>query len=417
VGKIVGKNGTWDADVTPGNPDEISITFTPKAGTCKNIRLAQTAQLKAFDATPAEVPGPPEDWWTTPYPFGHTRTHRVRDAAGRFVWIDHQPCEGDPFYNGDDRPHDGTSRGDATTTPPTGTTMTDAPSVSYENKIANVKQIVATFETCAICVDTGEILGCISWSSTSTPTDKGTIRVEPPDKEVDCSDSFKKAMKKFVETHTKTDAGGTLRWWCPETGGSIKGPTGSTTDPFGGAVPPGFKTAWLATEPRPLRIDRERTGGGRRLKTVDEAIGLAAEEPQRAAVKFTWAGEQIKTVAGLVLTAYADISGEDVAPHVGDDPRFANDFSRLEAYVVSADVVLELVSQLGSVSRLLRNRDAPAIVTIISGLGSARAASLTGTLTPSQVSALAERVASHPATDEGALQALSYLALNMGPPC
>jgi hypothetical protein len=253
----------------------------------------------------------------------------------------------------------------------------------------------------------------MSWRSTATPTDPGTITVEPPDKET-ANETFKKAFEKFVKNHTKKDENGILRWWCPEVDGTIKGPTGSTSDPFGLPVPEGFSKKWLAAAPKPLKLEGFFVGGGRRIEDPVAAIAAALQDAESAVVKFTWSGEQDKPVPGVALTALEDLTPEDIAPHVEQDQRLTNDLQALVAQPVTVELLRAVLVELRELAELLARPDGPVSVSVIAGVRSDAAASFTGTLEPLQIRALMQRLALHPDADQPTLEALHYLAINMG---
>jgi hypothetical protein len=417
VPQISGANGNWDYTIGSGNPEQIDITFTPKnTVVCKRIYLLQTAKKIAYDAVVGgnEVPGPPEDWWTNGYPYGHAKPDRVTDPDGHVVYIDHTKCEADPYYNGDDDPND-KPRSAGSGPDGTGTTMTDGPGTPFDNKVAKVKRIVTIFETCAICADDGQILGCISWSSEATRGGSdGKISVTPPDKETTVSETFKKALKKFCENHTKKGTDGKLHWWCPEKAPGVKGPKGDTADPFGPEVPDGFKKRWLAVETTtPLKLDRASVGGGLRLADTASVFALSMSDVTRSAIKFTWAAEQEKPIGSVIFSAL-DLTEADVAPYVENSSQFANDFIVINHCHTTPEFISDLLHHLAEASDLLKQQDGPTVVTILAALRSERAASFSGTLDRIQVSAIMERAALHSGVEGSTLKVIQYIALNMG---
>ena len=87
---------------------------------------------------------------------------------------------------------------------------------------------------------------------------------------------------------------------------------------------------WLdARKARKMRLERDKVGGGARIPAAKEAIKRAMDSPQRAFVQFSWAGDQTKSVPGVLLTAFEDLAVEHVAPFVTTEPRFANDFDAI----------------------------------------------------------------------------------------
>ena len=167
----------------------------------------------------------------------------------------------------------------------------------------NIKKIVYSFETCAICADTGEILGCVTWKTELSQGEGGKISVD--NNEGKPSNTFKKAFKKFIKTHTKKKKG-VLHWFCPETGKKkpsgkkVKGPKGTTSDPFGGAVPSGLKSNWVdaVKKGEQTKLDENKANTTNK-KPLRQIINDNWDDIERAGLKFTWAGEQIKTVASV----------------------------------------------------------------------------------------------------------------------
>ena len=425
---INGKKGDWELDVTarsPG-PDTIKITFTPKkdAKGCKDIRLSQVYKYEAFDAAGKKLTGKIEDMLQDPNknPFGHDKDDRAIDKNGDAYAIDHRRCEADPFYNGDDKPHDAKSNGDATVPKPT--EMSDTPGMPFPagfNRLfkANIKKVAVSFETCAICVDSGEILGCITLKNEITATDGGKIAVG--NKEGNPSDVFKKALKEFVKNHTKKK-GGILRWYCPETGQAIpgtvppkkvKGPSGSTSDPFGNPVPDGFKKQWVAKMKlgQKIQLDSDKAGTGKKVSR-EKAFRNSLRDPQRSAVKFTWSGIQVKTVVSIVLTPFHALSEDELASFSSLEPEFSNDFDALQVQYVSEDFFSSFLNVLQDFGPALSTDEGFATVTLMSDLGTRRASAFTGKLQGEDILSLIPSVSQHPDVDDETLDFLTYICLN-----
>lgn len=421
TGTVKGTNGKWDWTIKPGNRDKITITFTPdKKVKCSNIRLAQIVTNIAYDANGKEVPGPPKDWWKDPkdYPYGHNEKDFVTDEEKHVVYLDHVACEGDPYYNGDDKGRDDPSRGDATTTPPKGTTLSDNPSAPLSNKNPKITRIVYIFETCAICADTGEVLGCFVWTMEGTAKSPGKITVNSKDKDQGCSKTFTQALDKFLTNHIKKGDDGKPHWYCPETSPTVKGPTGVVKNPFGGEVPPGFIDKWQKPEggavKKNVQMEGSKVGGGLRVKSLESVLAACLGNLEAAAVKFTWSGDQIKTRPSVVLSPLTDLEAQDIAPFIEADDRFSNDFVALYTVPVTKALMRDLIARLAEFSDPLVNSTGPVTVTLMANLRTKRAAALTVMLETPDMGRLMVEVAAHTDVDEEILETLHYLALNMG---
>jgi len=424
---IKGKHGDWSFKHTPGNPDEITITFKPKhkAGGCKNIRLSQTATVVAYDKAGKVVTSKLDEMYADPddNPFKHRKDDEITGKDGHQVAIDHLACEGDPYYNGDDKKHDTPSQGDASKKPTDPTTLTDGPGLSLANKKPNIKKIVATFETCAICVETGEILGCVSWQSVATSTDSGDINMKS-DKEGKGSADFKKAFKKFIKNHSKVKLGEAKpRWHCPDTSATIRGPGGKFSDPWGQPISDGFRIKWMdertLTPHKPeksnmrFRFERDKVGGGQFIG-MGEAIKRALESPGGSAVKFSWSGDQIKSVPSIIFTGKADITQDQLAPFVQNESRFTNDFTNVLVYPMSLGHAHVMAKVLTEFEHALANSGGLTTVTLVVGLMGDDPAGAIGQLDRNSIGNLATVMAGLDGTDDELLGAFHYLGINMG---
>ena len=78
--------------------------------------MSQTVREDAFDAAGKLVTSNEKNMYQNPNDFsrGWQKPDEVKDKDGAPVVIDHLRCEADPYYNGDDKPHDSPSKGDAT---------------------------------------------------------------------------------------------------------------------------------------------------------------------------------------------------------------------------------------------------------------------------------------------------------------
>ena len=420
---IKGSKGTWTVNKDKdhlGTKDRIRITFTPnkEENGCKDIRLSQSVKIVGYNAEGGVVAKTFKGVYKREF-FAHMEDDRATDDGGDVV-IDHVACEADPFYNGDDSKHDATSKGDATSEPPKGTSMSDTPGGNSFNVFkAGITKVVYTFETCAICVATGEILGCIIWTMERTAGDNGDITL-PTSEEDKVSDGFKKAMKKFVEKHSKEKAG-KLQWHCPDVTGSVEGPNGGS-DAFGGEIPGGFLKKWgkeseKENKTKQMKPDREQSGAGRKYEERNKAIRDAHRHPERTLVKLTWAGEQIKTILSCAFTAYEALTVEDISPLIPKEAHFANDYAGINIAEASPEWMQNLLLELA-----LRSEHCEAIeqqdslVNIMTGLGTEEAAYFSFSIKPAVVTEWMQAIAPHVDTDEALLEAVQYAARNLGRP-
>lgn len=410
--QINGTNGTWTYSVTSADPDEVKIEFKPKAGTCKDIRLAQIAKKVGHAEDGTEVDGPPE-LWINPFGGEHTKKDRVKDDSGHVAWIDHLACEGDPFMNGDDIPHERASRGDATAKPPTSTEFTDGPSLPADSMAKSVVKVVTDFETCAICAESGEILGCITWSSTATkkPAKKGTITVNPANAETPCSRTFRGALRTFVANHLKKDSDDKLHWWCPEADDKVKGPTGETGKPFGKEPPQGFVKKWFSIAPWPLSVsDVSSIGRAREIQSANEAIARARLNLAECCVKFTWAGPQDKVVSSLLFTDADDLDATELGPYLHQGSPFQNDLISLFVFTVTTEFLDVLVAELES---LRGDLGGWTLVSLLTGLHSEERAFFTWTLNGETVRRIIANLSELPRLGPMEQSGLSFIKLNM----
>lgn len=419
--RIDGANGTWECEIDHGaRPESIKIRFTPKGSVrCTNIRLVQQVKAFGLDKDGKRIAKANGELYKNPAdnPFGWEEPDSVPNPGGIPVYVDHSKCEGDPYYNGDD-PQDASSRGDGTTRPPKPTEMSDGPSVDFDNKKAEIVEIHKNFETCAICAETGEILGCIWWSSISTRRNPGQIAVHTGSHDEPASGTMKKALKKFIQRHVRRGADGKLHWFCPETGTER------------GLVPGGFDKALLAV--RGARLARGAEPGGELVRSNERLIAItrpgagegrtgaqrevierALRQPQRAAIKFTWSGEQEKTIPGVIFSAFSELTPGQIAPFVSDDSRFANDFVAIRVVPVEPDPMKKLLTEARTAVARAHPDRGPVTVSVIAGLGTASPIGWTGTLEEREVRNFVARARRRVAAPE-AIDALNYVALNMG---
>lgn len=316
---IAGGQGTWNITITanrPGGPDSISIRFTPtvNAAGCRHIRLIQYYVARGYDAGGNVLAGTDEDMYPPPAvnpfpqgtgdevilqnPDGSSQMENGHVIKGR---VDHDSCEGDPYYNGDDVGQDVASNGDASTG--ASTTMSDTPSEGFGRIPAAIVRDVTSFETCAVCQDTGACLGCIHWTSTATraPADQGQIAVSPA--EFACSPGMTAAIRQFCRRHTARDTDGTAHWYCPDDG-SLK-PT---------AIPGGAYRKYLfngipevaiayraaASVPGFASMNVQPMGGTTEV-SLAAALADLKQVPQSGMIALAWLGEQKKTIVSVAF--------------------------------------------------------------------------------------------------------------------
>jgi hypothetical protein len=425
--RIDGTYGSWTAETNHTvEPEKIAIKFTPKRGTCKDVRLVQHVKAIGLDNDGKRIAKENDELFDDPTdnPYGWEKPDSVKNPGDVPVYIDHLKCEGDPYYNGDDHPQDETSKGDSTSTPPTPTEMTDGPGIplhgpgGFDDIKADVATVHKIFETCAICIETGEILGCIWWSSVSSRTHQGRITVHTGQHDEPGSETMKKALKKFIGRHTRKDRNGKLHWFCPETG-AMKGlvPEKYAERIFQSGIsvrtltrPSVFSAAPMSTV---IAVQRGHVGGGALLEAPELALARSIASPHQAALKFTWSGAQEKTVPSLVFSALTDLSSADIAPHVRDEPRFANDFMGLRFVPATSDFMSMLLTRLQAHADELREITGVVTISIIGDIRGDDSFSYTGTLESSQLASVLDEV--NPAVADsgpGVREALTYLSLN-----
>lgn len=431
---IDGDHGTWDWTTDPSAPqpdgskgsDGINIKYTPKASAnCTNIRLFQTVKSKAYNAAGELVGSSIAEIFDEAGgdDFGHLGANHVfvtEDGRAVEVFVDHARCEGDPYYNGDDAPQDGPSKGDSTTAPPTDTSLDDYPGNFFDGTVKpGIVRIEAIFETCAICADDGRILGCIKWKTVVTPTDAGTITVLSND-EGDASDEAKRALKQFASRHTvwASSPDGKPHWFCPEDG---KVKHGFSEGAYRRIVFNQVVKTTPSEPPRPMehgfrRIDlrRDHAGGGRSA-SFGEVREVALANLDGCGVKFTWTGPQVKSVAGLVLSARHRVSGSDIEPFVENQDKFRNDFGHLSVARVTSHTMRALLRHIGDQQSdgAPDEVEGPIMLSLIANLGSEEAVGASKNMGKRDLGEVLLKLATQEALDDTELDAVSYLRLNM----
>ena len=453
---IPGENGEWEIEIIKREGDEpemqkdtIKIKYTPNKTTCKTICFAQTVTLTAYDENGNRVASSIDEIYTDPMYnvfHKHTQDDQIKDNQ-TIVVVDHLECEGDPFTNGDDTLKDSGTKGSVN--PLTWADFKDTPGISIgtRDKKKNIKKVVQTFEIAAICADTGEILGSIIWKCVSTGTDRGEIELMSK-KEGNPTDAFKKALRKFVKTHSKvkmSNGVGVTHWFCPETSTIIEGPHGIFSDPWGNLIPEGFKKKWLTQkeiegpcggtlflrglkELMPsynmytgdLKIKSEEltpagsVGGGQYVESPLEACEAGLNNVGQCGIKFTWSGDQTKIIGGIVFTPYKTISPEDVSPFIEEKARFINDFYALKACFVPPALMQHLLDVMTEYAEPLQLSDGPVTVSIIANVGTEEAVAYTGALLPEQVASFVREAATHESVNQELVEVFQYLGLNFG---
>jgi hypothetical protein len=406
---IQGSNGTWTfhIDKNPGNrKDDVTITFVPKAGVnCKDIRIIQAVSLTAMDRHGVPFKGMPENliFKRGQNPFAHRKGVMVRGTDGNQWSIDYNSCEADPYFNGDDALHDIGEHG------PDKSSITDNPGSDFTDVNVGIDFLEMNFETCAVCNETGECLGCIKWRATAHRGGKqGESELIDPLAPDPCSETVPKATKAFVKTHTKVDDDGVRRWFCPD------------DNTFGPEIPPKaykrFMDVMLALrqiEMRPYREDT-RIGNGTLITEAEAVLAAAQADPVRAAIKFTWAGTQSRTIPSLIVSASDELTPEDLLPFEQNDPRLDNDFVAMRNLVTNGTVILR------SFEMLLREQglsgikeDDPISLLFAVGLKTERPAALPASASREDLSRFVATMLERPDLDEDLIKGLGYLQLNM----
>lgn len=433
--RITGVNGVWEIEIEDFLvfADTIRIKFLPRKNPqgCKNIFLAQTCMINGYDQEGNIVSRRGEDLSKDPADntLGYSEDDAILDENGNAIGIDHLTCSADPFSNGTDL-HDPFSRGDATTGEPT--EMSDTPRAALRLKLFkdNIVKIVFYFETCAICLDSGEILGSINWQVTFTRAKEGKVELTSS-QEGPPSENFKKAFQKYVENHARqclTEPDHLLRWYCPETSYEIKGPFGEFCCPYGLEIPEGIRKKWIpdfipALEPGGIRkpitgkkvvFKNYELGGGRQAETFDEILKLGLKDPGSAALKFTWSGNQIKSLKSILFTPYQEVNPKNIAPFISRSNKFLNDLTALEAFFVTTQQMKTMLKLIAESAKLNKQPKAYASVSIIANMKGKEAVVLTMKLDRLNIDSFVKKAALHKKTTPEILEVLHYLGLNFG---
>ena len=419
MGEIAGSNGTWNYSIVPPPPEAIKMMYFPKPGTCGDIRLSQRVTKTAYDAQGRVVTTDPDEMFKPGQnPFVHVRPDTVErvltGGATAPTYIDHDACEGDPYYNGDDPVKDKPSPGNAKADPTVPTDSGwDSPGGPMDAVKDNIVRIDMEFETCAVCAETGRILGCIRWMCRVTRTSQGKIAVLTTDNDAPASEAFRAAFYRFVQNHTKKGDDGVVRFWCPE--GDVK-VGGLTFPPWRGPVPDPFRKYWLDMQSR-IDVDRQLVGGGPAFSSAREALRVCAEAPERSAIKFTWAGFQEKRRPSVVFTGEPWLGPRHLEPFIEDRAEFNNDFYDLYVVNVPAAFMKNLASALLRDIELDATPVSPTLVTAIADVCAERARAGSQRFSPRAIaSACAASVDALTGGHYQAQEYASYVILNMGAP-
>ncbi|MBI5836503.1 MAG: hypothetical protein HZB25_04580, partial [Candidatus Eisenbacteria bacterium] len=206
AGDYAGANGKFTTS-TSTDPftgvKEIKITYYPdpkKVGKCSSIYLVQTVRRTDQNGDVIQ----PKDLDAGRF------KHAQDDMTAGGTCVDHLSTERDPYYNGEDADKDTQSKGSTDASPDaTATEMVDGPHYLDGTFPAGVTEATLTFETCAVCKDTGKILDCVTWTYHRTKGEAGTGTLTEPAAAAPPTQEFKDAKAKFEKNH----ANGLI---CPE---------------------------------------------------------------------------------------------------------------------------------------------------------------------------------------------------------
>ena len=153
-------------------------------------------------------------------------------------------------------------------------------------------------------------------------------------------------------------------------------------------------------------------GGAERFIDLKDAIQAMMNKPELAALKFTWAGDQDKTVASLVLSNVT-LTAELIGPFLEDRPEMHNDFEALY-FLKTKGSTMQLMAEtlLENQAKLAPSESLQVMLTIIANLGEPGAAYITAGVHPADLSTILAAAINN--IDEGTQAALGYLQLNMG---
>ncbi len=130
-------------------------------------------------------------------------SYRDADTTGDKYHVDYVKGESDPYYNGDDKPQDFGTQGNATTTPPIHSTSHDHPDFGTVPLPTGTSNLVWEFRTAAYSAagaDAGTYYGYSDWSWAKAGTNTGATALAG-DKSGDPGDKFKSAVSLFRANH------------------------------------------------------------------------------------------------------------------------------------------------------------------------------------------------------------------------
>jgi len=412
---ITGTNGTFTTTKTTGKSyngeklsDRITINYKPNAGACTDIRLVQTVSWASYDSSGNVIGKEPKDVYKPgkDVRYKHRRPDQIT-VNGMIYVIDYKPCEADPYYNGEDK-QDKKSKGNATNGDET--KMSDTPGANvWASSVyrGNFVKLVKTFEVCAICVSSGEVLDCISWTSTATksPKDAGTI-TEPTGIGTQ-SEAHKKAIKQFVKTHSKTK-GGKKYWYCPQTKTSKA------------EIPKGFQNVWATVADDENSYyhsspDEEYVGTGQFEEVPDEVFASIFQSPDTSAIKLTWSGEQDKTTASVLFSPLREVLNQRLAAFIPkDDGRFENDFESIISVQVDNDFFLQFLASLSAHKAALIEPGGAVSITVIANIEGPSGVGFMGSISPHELQQVLNNFLPLSTLSQDIHDTVGYLALNMG---
>ncbi|MCB9797109.1 MAG: hypothetical protein H6741_30860 [Alphaproteobacteria bacterium] len=415
---ITGQSGDWEIEVESDQgattdaaghviqrADTIRVKFKPKGGAtaCKKLVFVQTVKWVAYDAAGQVITKYKRrrDHFKDPNdsPYDHVEDDEVEVGFYR-VAVDHLSCEKDPFYNGDDDPHD--KGGDQYPDKPRAG-ISDTPRANLYIYQDDIAKLCKEFETAAICVETGELLGSVKWKSCSVRGHKGQITLnEDPPVEHTPSDALKNALKEFMENHTRKK-NGVLYWYCPDDD------DGTHDRP----VPEGLQEAMDKINQHSLAPGAtDLMGTGHYLASLQQGLDRAFAEPGAAALKLTWTGEQVKDVTTVTFAVNVGLDPAALSAFSDAGP-LRNDLTAHAGLFNSQTWMRGALTATALLAPMLAQSRGDAVLMVISGLGQDAAAARCA-LDRRAVSALVRLIAHETDSPSATSRALRYLDLNMG---
>lgn len=430
--EIRGTHGNWNIEIMHrnGQADDIIISYTVsgKEKKHKTIRLSQVWGLCSYDKTGEKITSRKSNIYLNPenYPFYHLKNDEIL-MDEHLIVIDHLRSDRTPFT--DDEFIQGFSLED-TTDASFPVSMTFHPRFSFDDKKNEIKKIVLTFETCAVNMKTGELLGSIQWETVCTPQDHGNVSLMDL-KEISPSAAFREAFRKFLNNHAArrlcddVDCPEEIFWYSPDITTDIQGLRGETVSSWGECIPEKIAEKWIdriqellqgdevtisSNKPKPIDISENSVGGGEFLSSPTEILHESLKNIRNSAVKLTWSGDQAGTVGGIILSPYSAISSEDVAPFLENTDRFRNDFSNLDAYYIPVPLMHHVLESITK----YEEQKGPVTLSIMTNLGTERAIAYTGSLSPEDIVSFIQKATINTYADQRVLKIFQYIGLNLG---